>query len=341
VTVAPAVTHEAAARWDAWDRFVAATPAAGFMQSSWWAEFRTRSEFGHFATILRAEGTVVGGAVVLTYEYEPGYAFYYMPEGPVLPGDENDGDVFAAVLAEVTARRGGVSPCVSHLRIEPRWEQLPEYVQGFRTVPRGRDIFKEPRDTLCVDLRVPERSILARMKPKGRYNIGIAMRHGVVVVQDASPNGLRDFLSIYEATTDRHSLDAKPESYFHDLLNAVRDRGYGSLFFAEHQGTRLATALVIFWGDRATYFYGGSLGERRQVMAPYLLHFEIMRLAKARGCAWYDLWGVAPEDEPHHPWQQISVFKRKFGGREVRLVPTLDYVFDEAAYVRYLESRDA
>ena len=341
MTVVQAASATAATRWDAWDRFVAATPAAGFMQSSWWAEFRTRSEFGHFATILRAEGAVVGGAVVLTYEYEPGYAFYYMPEGPVLAGDENDGDIFAAVLAEATARREGVSPCVSHLRIEPRWEQLPEYAQGFLPIPRGRDIYTEPRNTLCVDLRPPERTILAQMKPKGRYNIGIAMRHGVAVVEDASPTGLQDFLGIYEATTDRHSLSAKPASYFEDLVEAVRDRGCGSLFFAEHEGTRLATALVIFFGARATYFFGGSLGERRHVMAPYLLHFEIMRLAKSRGCTWYDFWGVAPEDEPDHPWQNISVFKRKFGGREVRLVPTLDYVFDKAAYARYLEIRDS
>ena len=333
--------HEAAARWDAWDRFVAGNPAAGFMQSSWWADFRTQVGFGHFATILRHDGAVLGGAVVLTYEYEPGYAFFYMPEGPVLAGDDSDGDVFAAVLADVTERRAGATVRVSHLRIEPRWERLPEYVQGFRLLPRGRDIYTEPRNTLCVDLRPSERSILSQMKPKGRYNIGIASRHGVAVVQDATPAGLQDFVGIYDATTDRHSIDAKPASYFADLLDAVRDRGQGSLFFAEHQGTRLAAALVVFFGERATYFFGGSLTERRHVMAPYLLHFEIMRLAKARGCAWYDLWGVAPEDEPDHHWQNISVFKRKFGGREVRLVPTLDYVFDDAAYAHYLASRDS
>jgi len=74
-------------------------------------------------------------------------------------------------------------------------------------------------------------------------------------------------------------------------------------------------------------------------MTPYLLHFEIMRRAKALGYEWYDLWGVAPEDEPNHPWQNISVFKRKFGGLEVELVPTLDYIYDSAAYDQYAASR--
>jgi lipid II:glycine glycyltransferase (peptidoglycan interpeptide bridge formation enzyme) len=73
-----------------------------------------------------------------------------------------------------------------------------------------------------------------------------------------------------------------------------------SVFFAEYQGLRLAAAVVEYFGRRATYFFGGSLDSHRHVMAPYLLHFEIMRRAKAMGREWYDLWGVAPENEPAH-----------------------------------------
>ena len=72
--------------------------------------------------------------------------------------------------------------------------------------------------------------------------------------------------------------------------------------------------------------------------APYLLHFEIMRGCKTMGHEWYDLWGVAPESAPDYPWQNISGFKRKFDGVDVDLVPTLDYVYDPAAYDRYLAS---
>jgi hypothetical protein len=31
------------------------------------------------------------------------------------------------------------------------------------------------------------------------------------------------------------------------------------------------------------------------------------------------------------------MFKRKFGGTEIQLVPTLDYVYDPEAYSRYLD----
>lgn len=335
MTAAPDV-RAAPPQWEAWDRYVAAAPAAGFMQTSWWAEFRVSAGFDHFAATLRHGGALVGGAVVLRYEYAPGECFYYIPEGPVLGDDPETAEpVFEAILATVDRRRATDPARVSHLRLEPRWERLPPFAHGFRDLPRRGDGFTEPRDTACVDLRQPEAAILAQMKPKGRYNVGIARRHGVAVVEDASPGGLDDFWRIYGATTDRHALDAKPPDYFADLVAVLVGTGHGSLFFAEHEGERLATAIVVFFGARATYFYGGSLAERRHVMAPYLLHFELMRLARARGCEWYDLWGVAPDDDVEHPWHNISVFKRKFGGREVRLVPTLDYVYDDAAYARY------
>jgi hypothetical protein len=47
------------------------------------------------------------------------------------------------------------------------------------------------------------------------------------------------------------------------------------------------------------------------------------------------LWGIAPPEQPDHSWQHLSAFKRKFGGVEITLVPTLDYVLDAAAYEHF------
>lgn len=324
-------------RWKAWDSFLEAAPGAGFMQSSWWADFRATTGYGHFGVVVKDRGAIVGGAVVLRFSWADESCFYYMPEGPVLPGGEAAaGEVFEAVLADVEARRRAEGRTVSHLRMEPRWPRLPGFVRGFRAVPAFRDIYMEPRNTLCVDLRPSEEAILARMKQKGRYSVRVAQRHGVSVVEGTSGRDIEDFLAIYGETAARQGLDAKPPEYFQALVPMLSSLGRGSVFFAEHQGERLAAAVVVRFGRRATYFFGGSLGSRRHVMAPYLLQFEIMRWAKALGCEWYDLWGVAPEGEPDHPWRSISVFKRKFGGQEVGLVPTLDYVYDPAAYDGYL-----
>ncbi len=324
-------------RWEAWDRFLESRDDAGFMQSSWWADFRLDAGYGHFGAILKDRGEIVGGALVLTFSRE-GTRFYYVPEGPVLPEDEAGAEqVFGALLDVIDARRRAEAEPVSHVRLEPRWEVLPRFLRDFRPVPAFSDPYMEPRDTLCVDLRLSEEALLAQMKPKGRYNIAVARRHGVEVVEDGSDRGLADFLDLYGETMDRQGLGAKPDDYFRKLLSLLGPSRRGSLFFAEYRGLRLAAALVVHFGRRTTYFFGGSRACHREVMCPYLLHWEIMRRARESGREWYDFWGVAPPEAEGHPWRDISAFKRKFGGREVRLVPTLDSVLDPAAYRDYRE----
>jgi peptidoglycan pentaglycine glycine transferase (the first glycine) len=323
-------------RWKAWDSFLEATPDTGFMQSSWWADFRIAFGFDYFGVTLKDQGAIVGGALVTKYSYAPESCFYYVQDGPVVPRDEaGANEVFEVVIEVIEKHRKNEKETVSHLRIEPRWQHLPEFVRGFQRRAFA-DRYFEARDTLCVDLRPSEEEILAQMKPKGRYNIRVAQRHGVSVVEDTSRRGVADFLRIYKRTVIRQELQAKPPGYFRRLISMLAPQ-HVSIFFAEYQDKRLAACLVVYFGRRATYFYGGSLAQHRHVMAAYLLHFEMMRKARARGCEWYDLWGIAPENQPDHSWQNFSVFKRKFGGVEFNLVPTLDYVYDPAAYDHYVD----
>src|SRR5688572_25156420 len=136
--------HPAPDRWAAWDHFVESTPATGFMQSSWWAELRAGAGFENVATIVRNGGDIVGGAVVQRFCHAPDACFYYAPEGPVLPAEPRAARaVFAAILHDVEARRREDPLIVSHLRIEPRWTELPDFVIGFQP-PRRPDRFVEP-----------------------------------------------------------------------------------------------------------------------------------------------------------------------------------------------------
>lgn len=315
-------------RWQEWDRFVEAAPDSGFMQTSWWAEFRAMCGYRCFGVTIRDQGEIVGGAMVMKRSFQDGRCFYLVCDGPLLPADPDfAGEVFQSIVSVIEKHRAAENAAVSHLRIEPRWRELPAFASAFRTLPRGGDRYSEPRDTIFLDLRPSLDQILAQMKPKGRYNIRIAERHGVRVYEDTSAAGLERFLHLHTQTYARHRIAGYTQSYFRTLLSMMQVRRRISLFFAEHDGQPLATALVVFFARRATYFFGGSLAEKRNVMAPYALHFEIMRRARERGCVTYDLWGVSPATAPEGSWQGISAFKRKFGGTEIHLVPTLDLVY--------------
>lgn len=329
----------AADRWTEWDRFVAAAPDGGFMQTSWWADFRARADYRHFGVILRHGGAVIGGAMVQKLPYSSRSTFYYIQDGPVLPKDpEVARAVFEAVLAAVDEDRKAEPSPVSHLRIEPRWLEVPPFVSGFRQVNVHADGFIEPRLTLYVNLRRSEADILQGMTPKGRYNVRLAQRHGVSVVEDSSTRGVRDFVRLYRAMHARKHIIGKPPSYFKDLVASLVENRAGSVFFAEYLGKRLAGAIVVMFGGRATYLFGASFAAHREVMAPYLLQYRAMCEARSRGCEWYDLWGIARPDDPNDPWKDLTVFHRRFGGTEVSLVPPLDLVYDRPAYDAFVAS---
>lgn len=325
--------RESAMSSDDWDHFLeTCRPDIGFLQSSWWSRFMETNGWGHFGAVFKSDNKILGGARVLTYSYAPGKCFYYIPEAPVLPDCEQDAaQLFEATIDYVDAARRQDEETVSHLRIEPRWIVCPDYVKGCRMAGS----WLEPRNTLQIDLNSSPDEILAQMRPRGRRHVRAARRHGVTVCEDMSPQGVSDFLDIYAETVQRQSLKGKDPEYFRSLCECLSIDGRGSLLFAELDGQRLAAGLIIYFGDRATYFFAGSRSLHRKAMAPYLLNYEAMCIARKLGMRWYDFYGISPPDREDDLWANITIFKRNFGGVEMNFVPAMDFIYDDAAYQEY------
>src|SRR3989338_8328575 len=102
------------------------------------------------------------------------------------------------------------------------------------------------------------------------------------------------------------------------------------LYFAEFKGKPISTALISFFGDTATYLHGGSSNQERNVMAPYLMHWHIIKLAKAQGQKYYDFHGIS-EDK----WPGVTRFKKGFGGYELNYPGTFDLAYDQGWYSIY------
>lgn len=308
------------------------------MQSAAWMRCRAADGYAHFAILLRDERQqFVGGAVVGRWQMQD-EAFYYIQDGPLLPEEpELAAAVMQALLARLEHHREADKQTVSHLRIEPRCgsEASAAFTAFGFVAPTFDDRFREPRHTRIVDLRLTEAARLTSMSAKGRYNVQLARRHGVRVVTDSSPQGLEDFIAIRGDTATRKQLSRKSRGYFESILREFGPRA--RLHFAELDGQRLATALTVVQDARATYLFGGSLPVRREVMAPYLLQHELMNQLADEGFVSYDLFGIAPPGDSQHAWRSISEFKRKLGGTEEAFVPTLDHVYDAAAYARFAQ----
>ena len=88
-------------------------------------------------------------------------------------------------------------------------------------------------------------------------------------------------------------------------------------------------------GNRAWYLYGGSTDAERERMPNYLLQWEAMRRAKARGCTQYDLWGAPDVFDESDPMWGVFRFKEGIGGQVARMAGAWDYPARPMAYVLY------
>jgi hypothetical protein len=204
-----------------------------------------------------------------------------------------------------------------------------------------RNLWKAPRDLLpadsiLVDLRGSEDTLLARMHHKSRYNIRLAARRGVVITEGTVAE-LAVWYEIYRETMARNRLAPLPLEHFFAVLE---ERGRGSaspvetrLLLARNRRSRLLAGMLIALApSRATYLYGASTSAERHLNASSALQWEAMRVARAHGCTDYDMLGAAPRHDEAHPLAGVHRFKIGFGGRLVHREGCWDFPFDERRY---------
>ena len=320
-----------------WDAFVQAHPHGNILQTSAWGQLK--SAFGWQAETLR---TGAAGALVLYRRLPLGLTLAYVPRGPL--ADWNSPAGLEALLPALDAAcRARHAVC---LKLEP---DLPDSHAAHDTLEalglRPSPHTVQPRRSLVVDLAGSEADVLARMKPKTRYNIGLASKKDVQVRPAAGPADLERFVGLLRETTDRDGFASHTPAYYRRAYALFQPAGRCELFLAEHQGQPLAGVMVFGLGSRAWYFYGASSDRERQRMAPYLAQWAAMLWARARGALAYDLWGVPDADEAALEAQfanrsdglwGVYRFKRGFGGRPVRTIGAWDRVYNPPLYMAYM-----
>jgi lipid II:glycine glycyltransferase (peptidoglycan interpeptide bridge formation enzyme) len=209
--------------------------------------------------------------------------------------------------------------------------------RGLRSAPGV-----QARATRRIDLRPSMEEIAAQQHHKWRYNIRLARKHGVQVREARSLEDVARWYAVMRTTAERDAFGIHDERYYRRFWLETAGSGATALLLAEHEGKLLGGVMVHRFGSTATYLYGASSNEARQLMPNHLLQWEAMRWARERGAAWYDLFGIADDDAPDHPLAGVTRFKTGFGGQVVRYIGAFDRVYHPALYVlaRRMRGRD-
>lgn len=187
------------------------------------------------------------------------------------------------------------------------------------------------KNTVILDLSGSEDEWLSRMKQKTRYNVRLAIKNGVTV-RPAMINELPRMYQMYAETAQRDGFIIRPESYYLEVWQKFIKGGMAEALVAEVEGQIVAGLVYIYLGKRAWYVYGMSTSLHRDKMPNYLLQWEAMRAAKARGCLVYDLWGAPEVFTPDDSMYGVYRFKEGLGGIVVRTMGAWDLPINKTAY---------
>jgi len=196
----------------------------------------------------------------------------------------------------------------------------------------------QPQRTIIVDLNGSETDWLNRMKPKTRYNIRLAIKKNIKIVQS---DDIDTFYKLMIDTSERDNFGVHSKKYYQLAYQAFVENQNVALLLAYYQDEPLAGLMVFKSGERSWYFYGASNNKERNRMPTYLLQHEAMKWANSRGCKMYDLWGIPDENEDvleaefdkrsDGLWG-VYRFKRGFGGEIIRSATALDRIYNPLLY---------
>ena len=261
----------------------------------------------------------------------------YLPKGP-LPTKE--------MLNKLKAL-GKAENCIL-IQLEPNVENtegLKLELKKLGLIPAAHPLFTNY--TFILDLTKSEEELLKDMHPKTRYNIRVAEKKGVKIVEDNSDNAFKQYLKLTKETTTRQNFYAHGEQYHRLMWEALkvangkwqmanRDELTAHLFEAVYNNEVLVTWVLFVLGDTLYYPYGASSSNYREVMASNLMMWEAIKFGKSLGLKKFDMWGaMGPNPDTKDPWHGFHRFKEGYGGKLTEFVGSFDFVINQKMYLVY------
>lgn len=313
------------------ESFVLSHSNCHFLQSPKWRRVKAN---WHWHGILAWDNEKITGAMsVLIRKLPLGFSILYAPRGPVC--DRNDYQIMSELIkgvGKLSKAHHGI-----HLYIDPDEadsnDEFRRMMKGFSFTEKSDNGFGniQPQFVFRLDLEnKTESDIFENFSQKTRYNIRLAARRGVGISryrgdQKIPTTALNAFSQLMEATGKRDGFRIRDKEYFKRLLTAFGKNAV--LLLANHNGTAIAGAIEIFYGNKAWYLYGASANEYRNMMPNYLLQWEMMALALKRGCSIYDFRGVPGCVSESDPLYGLYRFKKGFGGEYTKFTGLFIYAY--------------
>lgn len=296
-----------------WDKIAQSISPSTVLQSWDWGDFQ--KDFGRKVWRLGIydNSNIVGVALVQLIVTRL-RTHLYVSNGPVMQREKVN-EYIPTLLGYLKAL--AIQEKVHFVRIDPLYKDEQSLKDDFRSLKLiPSKTFTQSENKWLLDVTPPEETLLNNMRKNTRYEINKAEREGVKVYSSTDYTDYEKFEKLFLITSKRQDFIPHPLDYYQKQFKAMSKNGLYRAYWAEKDGKVLATAIISFFGDTASYLHAGSLSNKEvnKYMAPPALVWQAIRDTKSRGMKYFDFWGVALTDDPKHPWAGFTRFKKGFGG---------------------------
>ncbi len=312
-----------------WDKLVQSRPEYTFLHSWNWGEFLKKSGDQVWRLGLSKNGQFQKVILIAKIKARRG-TFLFSPH--ILANWLDNSDDFSFLL-KYLKKLAQKEKC-AFLRLSPlavRNKENEKFLKqfGFRRAP----LHMHAESTLLLDLTQSKEEIFQKMKKNTRNLIRRAQKEGVIVRKTLDP---ANFLRLQNEVARRQHFVPFSKGYLENEIQSFAPDQQIEILEAEYQGKIIATAIIIFYGQRAFYYQAASASEFKKIPAPYLIQWQAILEAKQRGCRLYDFYGASPENRPKHPWAGPTFFKKSFGSYRVDYLPAYDLIYSPIYWQTWL-----
>jgi len=216
---------------------------------------------------------------------------------------------------------------MTHMRVNLVKEQETQELQELlasKDIVSGKALFTPT--TFWIDLTKSEEELMKSFSSKTRYNIRLAQKLGVEVVEDNSDKAFEKYIQLTRETVKRQGFYAHSEKYhrlmweyLHKIPISKSQIPIARLLTAKYKGEIITTWILFVWKDFLYYPYGASSEKYKNVMANNLVMWEAIRYGRNLKLKTFDLWG-------REPGKGFTKFKEGYNPQVVEFLGTWDLI---------------
>jgi len=196
--------------------------------------------------------------------------------------------------------------------------------------------------TFLIDLKKSDDELLEKMHSKTRYNIKVAKKHEVKIVED---DDFEAYWQLMLETTKRQKFYAHSKKYHKMMWETLKGNKDGlkeHLLIAKYlspidkQNLDLAAWILFEFKDTLYYPYGASSSRFRNVMASNLMMWEAIQFGKKHKLQTFDLWGaLGPKPDTSDAWYGFHRLKLGYNPLLIEFIGSYDLVIKQKTYLLY------